>query len=86
MPPASSILALMSSNALFKAVRPSVRSRVCVVTTYNGGAIKFICKERVLESWYEDSQKTNQICCQIFLSNESSRKHYLKSRKTLPDC
>ena len=42
IPPASSILSLMAPIALLRAAKPSVLSKVCVVTTYSGGAIKFI--------------------------------------------
>ena len=46
IPPASSILVFMAPIALLRAAKPSVLSSVCVVTTYNGGAIKFIWKTK----------------------------------------
>lgn len=55
IPPASSILDLIAPIALFRASNPSVLSNVCVVTTYNGGAIKFIWNWHHLLSVYLNS-------------------------------
>ena len=65
-PSLSSIVSRMTWMAVLSCAMPSVRSKVVVVITYWGGAIRLICEKRVTVNCVTDKQTDTHLDGQFF--------------------